>query len=872
MIHVRSAVLALRCLLRLGMAIIFAFLAAAGAARSNETKTPRTDLYGDPLPPGAIARLGTIHLWHADRDIALAFSKDGKRLISCGLLEVRVWDVAPRRLVRRTPLVWKAREYIWNAGISLTPDGATTAAWDTKTTYLYDTATGRERGRFPGAQVLAFSSDGKKMAVREWDQEGKMGFVQLWDVIEFKKHLSLDVPPRIVLMRAVFSPDGKQLAALGGEGEELFVWDAVTGRLQQRKKFDAPMLSLAYAPDGATLAVGRKGTVEAVLFETSTWKEKAAVRSPANVKGGGEINLIGFSPDGRRLAAGCADGVLSGAHQEYGLLIWDLSDPERPRRRPAPHYLRALVFAPDGKTLVCCNGGSPVIDLWDVASLHQRPGHYSAVWSLAVSPDGKTLASSDHTPTLRLWDTATSKPLRSLAGSGYATVASLFSADGQRLISISKWKLQVWEAATGKELCHFLIDSPFKNVTGFEVETVALSGDSKRLAAVAAWRLGDHLTWSDISRLIFIWDTATGKHLNRRPLAREPRVRGSADQEVYWPAVLAPDGESVAVWRGDQLILEDISSKTLLATLPEGVGRPQVFSADGRLLAAKLLQPRKQLLIEAEVKGLSLIETASGQEVVRLEIRNFYYVAFTPDSRAVVVADKQKLSVWDVATGERLHQMEWPESVEDQRGRTKLSSLAVLPGGRVAIGTVEGDILIWDLAPSTWPVRRPARELSRAQFDTLWADLARDARTAYRAVSLLAAAPAWSVPLLGAHLHPVAVDSKHIEKLLADLDDERYEVREAASRELARLRYHAEPIVRRALHGKPTLETRRRIEAILDEPKCPPTEALRTLRAITILERIGTPEARRILEKLAAGAASPETRAAEATLQRLKYR
>jgi hypothetical protein len=273
-----------------------------------------------------------------------------------------------------------------------------------------------------------------------------------------------------------------------------------------------------------------------------------------------------------------------------------------------------------------------------------------------------------------------------------------------------------------------------------------------------------------------------------------------------------------------------------------------------------------------DVKGLSLIETTSGQEVVRLDIRKFDYVAFTPDGRALVVADVQKATIWDTATGERLHQMAWPESVRDEYGYSKLSSLAVLPGGRAATGMTEGDILVWDLAPSTWAVRRPARELSRDLFDALWSDLAGEARTAYRAVSLLAAAPTWSVPLLGAHLHPVTVDGERLDRLLANLDDERYEVREAASRELARLRYHAEPRLRRTLEGRPSLEMRRRLEAILAEPKRPTTEALRTLRAIVVLERIGTPEARQVLEKLAGGAESRETREAKASLERLAGR
>ena len=126
------------------------------------------------------------------------------------------------------------------------------------------------------------------------------------------------------------------------------------------------------------------------------------------------------------------------------------------------------------------------------------------------------------------------------------------------------------------------------------------------------------------------------------------------------------------------------------------------------------------------------------------------------------------------------------------------------------------------------------------------------------------------MPFLKDHLQPVTLDVKRVEELLADLDGDAFETREAASRELARMRYRAEPMLRRALEGKPSLETRRRLQAILAEPNRPPREDLRRLRALAVLERLGTPEARRILEKLASGAAARETREAQAALQRLQ--
>lgn len=698
-----------------------------GIIHGEEAKPPRTDLYGDPLPPGAVARLGTLRLRHADV-MAMAFSKDGKRLISCSRDgEVRVWDTATGRLLRQTRLAWKPREIPkWGyvpANFSLTPDGATAVAWDGKMMFVYDTVTGRERGRLSNregapdtssAQIFAFSPDGKKIVMNWWDKEGN-GFAQLWDITEFKKYLSLTVPSRTILTAAAFTPDGKQLAALGGkERKELFVWDAVTGKLKQRKKLREAMGSLVYTPDGATLAAGSYGKDEAAIFDAATLKEKETLPARTNVKVDRfiSVNLTGFSPDGRLLIGAChIDG--DNPLREKGFLIWNLRGPTAPRWLPTSSFIYAPTLAPDGKTLACCTsfqrGGTHTIDLWDVASgrrLHQRPSHDTPVDHLAVSPDGKILASaSGHykNSSFRLWDTATGKPLRSLAGwDEFASACLLFSPDGQRLVSVSrKGKLQMWETATGEELCRIAIDSPGEGV--YPAYQVAFLGDGKRLATVAMM----------ISSRLSIWDAATGKQRIQRLLSAVQPTSNKGFVE------LPPDGEGVTVWQSDdRLTIEEITTTCLLATLPKGVGHPLAFSPDGRLLAV-FLQPRAEhgcmmdldpVREKYDVKGLSLTETATGQEVVRLDIRRFDHVAITADSRALVVTDKQKLSVWDTVTGERLHQMQWPESVRDEHGHAKISSLVVLPGGCAATGMTEGDILVWDLAPSTWPVHSPARE------------------------------------------------------------------------------------------------------------------------------------------------------------------
>src|SRR5262249_20094381 len=135
--------------------------------------------------------------------------------------------------------------------------------------------------------------------------------------------------------------------------------------------------------------------------------------------------------------------------------------------------------------------------------------------------------------------------------------------------------------------------------------------------------------------------------------------------------------------------------------------------------------------------------------------------------------------------------------------------------------------------------------------------------------------PKQATELLRERIQPVArLDTKHTAKLITDLDSEQFAVRDAATKELARLGEQVHPSLRRALEGQPSQELRKRLEALLAAPGAVPRgDQLRTLRAIQVLESLATPEARQLLQKLAGGAPKARlTREAKAALERLKRR
>ncbi|MGH7221967.1 MAG: WD40 repeat domain-containing protein, partial [Gemmataceae bacterium] len=675
MLNGRSSLLTSRRMNHLGVGLVLVLLVATGAARGEDAKKPRTDLYGDPLPPGAVARLGTIRLRHAGADVA--FSKNGKHLISCDNSgTVRVWDVATGKLRKEHRLSWAAKPDLLESAVLL-PDGATAAMSDGSTVYLCDTSTGKERGRLPSARLglRAFSPDSKLLATQT-PGKGSEFNIHVWDVAAFKKRQTLKTPPKVALSKAAFSWDGRWMAGIvrrrgGGLGEvwfDLFLWDAASGKLisQQVDLRHLNEDTLTFSPDGKTLAVACRSEVGVHLLEAPTLKQKALLKPPEKVSVL-DFAAVAYSPDGRWLAASYSDSQFR-SPPSGGVLLWDLDGEKKARRLPA-RYGSRLAFAPNGETLACEEGAA--FRLYDAASgrpLHHRPGHNQAGLALAVSPDGKIVVSCDSYGVLRLWDAATSKQLRRLEGDGLKVAACLFSADGKRLVSVSKADhsllgmmalvifdetaaFQVWDVATGKALRR--IELRFRE-DGFLLHAPGISADGRRLATLAGSVDGQSLP----PRLI-VWDLATGKRRSQRPHKVEMRDSAGDASNRPWIAAhtaFAPDGERVTVWLGDRVGIEEVSTGCPLATLPKGVGRSIVFSPDGRLLAAMIPPVKEDDPVAASVAVRALIEAASGEEIFHLRLNASSKIAFTPNGRGVVVSDHKNLCVWDTATGDKLYQ------------------------------------------------------------------------------------------------------------------------------------------------------------------------------------------------------------------------
>src|SRR6185437_10636944 len=413
------------------------------------------------------------------------------------------------------------------------------------------TTTGEERGQLPidGPNIgplLAFSPDGKLLAVhRQLTKNGTN--IQLWDLAERKKRLTLASTTPLTIPRAmIFSPDGKRLAGIARSGDAFFLWDTTTGRIIGKKVRLTPPeangLSLAFSPDGKTLALGGDAKNKVRLLDATTLKDQAELKIPPDIKAG-SINQLAFSPDGQLLAGAYCESP--GQAEQRGVLLWSTSGVKKTRWLPERYGIR-LTFAPDGKTLACHDATSSEIRLWDVAAgrqLQRRPGHDTSVHTLAISPDGQIIVSGDYQPALRLWDTATGKPLLAMKGDDDWTYACLFSPDGKQMISAGVvGTFQVWDVATGKERRRFEIDWPDRGLV--DLQAVGISADGKRLAAVALGGQRSHPAQT------LVWDIATGKQQHPRPYKLEERPYG--EPPMPWlsqaHAAFAPESDWGTVW------------------------------------------------------------------------------------------------------------------------------------------------------------------------------------------------------------------------------------------------------------------------------------------------------------------------------------
>lgn len=442
-----------------------------------------------------------------------------------------------------------------------------------------------------------------------------------------------------------------------------------------------------------------------------------------------------------------------------------------------------------------------------------------------------------------------------------------FSADGKSLFSCSTDdRIVVHDASTGGLLHTASLEDPARKDLRQSAVRMRLSSDRKSLVTFsmgyAKGRAG-----ADSSPLITGWDAATRKTTYRRTLVTRP----------VWEKI-SPDLRLLAMSQGEKLDprnppggrpigFEDLETgkhRLDLPQLPRQTASLE-FSPDGRLLTTWTSGPSLPGGTGERAYTLRVWEVATAGEVLALPFDPtalIVGVTFSGDGRLMAVGvPSREIAVWDLRRGEELQRVTGFDA--------DLVRLCFSPDARRLVsGHADSTLLVWE-------VRKPkpvhARPLDAEALARAWADLAGDPKKAFAARGSLAGSPAEAVAFLKKRLEPVRpADADRLRRLIADLDDDSFAAREKARKGLAALGELATEALNAALEAKPSAEARKRIRALLGVGGVPDRETLRAVRAVAVLEDVGTPEATAVLESLAGGLAGARlTREAKAALRRM---
>jgi RNA polymerase sigma factor (sigma-70 family) len=775
---------------------------------AEEPAPVRRDFYGDPLPERVVARLGTERLRHGSPVFSVAFSPDGKTLASGSQDNtLRLWKVADgKELLRIEDDLGDKAGFLGTDSIyrvAFAPDGKTLAA--TSLNYplrLWDVTTGKLRRRFD-TQVrqslwLAFSPDGKTLAY-----DGRDRTIRLAEVATGKEVLRLNGSDKEDVQCIAFSPDGRTLAS-GGDGTVVRLWDVAAGtELRTLAGHPKGVRSLVFSPDSRTLVTG--GGDKAIRF----WDAPSGkpLRTLAVEDKGEAGPLLVLSPDGKLLVSG---------HDRL-VRFWDTATgKELHRFQVSWYHINSLSLSPDGKMLATGNMDNNAVRLWEVPTgkplLHQEVPQ-EGLRAVAFSPDGRTLATGCYDDQIRVWEAETGQELHRFPTRGRIA----FTPDGKTLVG-GGWddgKLHFWELATGRERRCFQAHEGW-------IPRMVVAPDGKTLVSLGG-RDG----------MVRLWNLATGREVHH--------FGGKQKSFVTWVA-LTPDGKTLATLHQDEkaLRLWDVATGRERHHL---VGHPYA-------IASIAIAPDGHTLASGGYDGtLYLWEVGTGKECWHGKIgSSLDEMAFAPDGNTLAWGSQHEKTVhlWEVRTRQercRFHGHQGP-----------VTGLAFSADNtRLASTSNDGTALVWDLTGGLRDGEARRFGLATEDLEHLASDLgSSDAAKAYRAMDLLSRSPGQAVALLRKHLPPVAAtDAKRLARLLADLDSDQFTVREKAATELEQLGDAAEPSLRRALGDRPSVEVRRRLTELLAKGEA---GRLHASRAIEVLERPGTAEARQRLEELAKGA------------------
>src|SRR5262245_1307415 len=825
---------------------------------AKETTAPRTDALGDPLPEGAVARLGTARLCHLGATF-LTFASDGSRLatFSNGGM-IRIWDVATGKLLREWVATRSAR-YVPNcSAMAFSPDGRQIAlggSADEPVVRVWDAATGKvlaewAHAGFVDLPVLAYSADGTRLAFAHGTSvsvgDTKSGKVlQRWKgEFQYPRHVA-------------FSADGKSLAVTGRgrEGRDGFrvqVWDPDTGTPKHNHVIDNTSPFVRLSPDGSALAVPDWAEGLVRLLDAATGKLLVTAR------GANRPMEVAFAADGKTFTASSDDGKIRIWETTAGKLLHRFGE--------VAEGIDRIALSADGKTVAATNEWTGDIRLWDVAAgkeLHTLDGHRKGPVSVAFAADGRSVLVADRdlrhsSPpqpsqgwSLRRWDARNAVETHTWQYRPDSEVRyTAFSPDAaRRAVAHNNGRLRLYDTASGKETAAW--DLPTKTVTIIRGKDppekhqslwdtdLAFSPDSTTLATAS---IGS----------VTLWECATGKQVREIPRPGQELMR----------CRFHPDGQSLLitdVLKGGAVTRADVRTGEVVQTL----------AREKDWMRAVAVSPTGRSAVDLADRRVRIHEAISGKVRWWTELGTFTRaVAYSPDGRRPAGGGQDGgTRLVATVTGRPIGRL--------QGNNGDVASLSFSPDGRWLATGGWNVVLVWDVPALLQKNQLDPPAWTERNLEKYWETLGdENAAIASAALASLIRGGKPAVALLRKWLaEPPAFAAERIDRWMADLESNRFAVREKATQELEKAGGLAEPALKKALAAKPSAEGAERIKKLLAKIDGIPSAVLRVERGLEALELIGDRAGREALRELAIEAGDPHVRQeAAAAARRLERR
>jgi len=571
---------------------------------------------------------GSIQLWdhptgrlirtfarHAKKVTSIVFVANGSQILSASEdMTVKLWDAADGRLIKTITLNSPA-EYWWD--LQLSPDGTRAVSSQSLrgtdangVVKLWDLASGKVIRSFRAYMArVAFTPDGKRLVTGGSSSDHKPNRqVLLWDVESGKLLQTFNGhPPFVTVSALAVSPDGTRiLSHSAGDGSDVKLWDAASGRAIWTLSKADNVKALAFSPDGAKFLVfaaesdWQHSTV--TMYETASGKALKTFKHER----WGQIAL--FLPDGEHILTAAQQFVeidtrTGRIEHVFGAKLNPMGSP---------------IFSADGSSFI--SGGDAIIQ-WDVKTgrmLGRFPAPDAGTYTGFVSPALHQVIwalPDQRTKKLQDWQTGRILATFTSPGEKFGSATAL-SPDGTRVATVSYDKqLRIWDVATARVLRSFLHPDT--------IDAVAFSPD------------GSIVLTGDGNSNIRAFDVATG-----RPVWT---FKGVADVEIVWSMKFSPDGTKLlaAIGQHGAKLLDAKTGRLIRAFdghRPGYITGGAEFSADG-----------SRILTSAHDETVKLWDVASGKMLRSLDAGAVAQPTFAPDGRHALLDH----DVYNLDTGTR---------------------------------------------------------------------------------------------------------------------------------------------------------------------------------------------------------------------------